>query len=205
MKASAYNNSLVKRVFDLSFAFVVLILTSPLFVLVSLLIVVFSGLPIFFKQRRVGKGGKYFNIYKFRTMVVGAENLQRKFSNLNESDGPVFKISNDPRFTGFGKLLSKTGLDELPQFINIIKGDMSVVGPRPLPVYEANKLTKKDNLRTKIKPGITSTWVVGGSHRLSFKDWMRLDREYLQEASLTKDIAIVFSTIVLILNFLLKL
>jgi lipopolysaccharide/colanic/teichoic acid biosynthesis glycosyltransferase len=138
-------------------------------------------------------------------MISDAEKKQIKFKNLNEADGPVFKIRNDPRFTKFGEILSRTGLDELPQFINILKGEMSIVGPRPLPVNEAGKLTKKQKIRELVKPGITSSWVIEGSHKLSFKDWMRLDREYVKNASFAVDVSIIWNTVTLVARFLLKI
>ena len=164
-----------------------------------------SGRPVFFVQKRVGKDGGIFKIVKFRTMVVGASRLQARFARLNESDGPVFKIKDDPRFTKFGKILSKTGLDELPQFLNVIKGEMSIVGPRPLPVGEAKRLTKAQKTRQLIKPGITSSWVVRGSHELSFRRWMRLDAEYLETASLGLDLYIIYKTLALVARSILKL
>ena len=127
-------------------------------------------------------------------MVSGAERLKWRYRHLNEADGSVFKIRNDPRFTKVGKFLAKTGLDELPQFINVLKGDMSLVGPRPLPVNEAKKLTKKQKARTLVRPGITSSWVVEGTHVLSFEKWMQLDREYIRRASIGKDIEILLKT-----------
>ena len=111
-------------------------------------------------------------------MVENAEALQKDLLRLNEMDGPVFKIRNDPRLTKFGKLLYQTGLDELPQLINVIKGEMSLVGPRPLPVYEARLLTKEQNLRLLVKPGITSLWIVNGYHKHTFNNWMKMDKDY---------------------------
>jgi len=127
-------------------------------------------------------------------MKVGAENDQKKYAHLNEADGPVFKIRNDPRFVGIGKSLARTGLDELPQLINVIKGEMSLVGPRPLPVYEAKKLTNAQKARELVKPGMTSSWVISGAHSLSFAEWMKLDRIYVEKASLLGDLSILLKT-----------
>lgn len=129
-----------------------------------------------YQQVRVGKDGKPFLMFKFRTMCFGAEEEKSKYSYLNEADGPVFKIKNDPRFTKFGKILAYTGIDELPQLVNVLRGEMAIVGPRPLPIDEEIRIPlhwrKK---RRSVKPGITSSWAVNGAHGLSFKEWMELD------------------------------
>ena len=141
---SNYNNSLSKRTMDIVVSIIVLVITAPISLVISLIIKLTSNGNVLFFQKRTGKNGKVFKIMKFRTMIIGAERFQKKYKASNESDGPVFKIANDPRFTKFGKLLSRTGLDELPQFINVLKGEMSIVGPRPLPIEEFKKLSKKD-------------------------------------------------------------
>jgi lipopolysaccharide/colanic/teichoic acid biosynthesis glycosyltransferase len=164
-----------------------------------------TGSPVFFIQTRVGKRGKLFKIIKFRTMVKNAEKLKSRYNNLNEADGPVFKIKNDPRFTRIGKMLSKIGLDELPQFINVIEGDMSIVGPRPLPVSEAKKLTREQRIRELVKPGITSSWVTSGSHKMPFKRWMKLDADYVKDATILTDISIIYKTTQIIFRSILKL
>ena len=192
-KISKYNYSLIKRILDLLFPLLILLLLLPISITVVLIECFFRGL-IIFQQERVGKGTREFTIYKFRTMKLNSEKIQKKYLFLNKADGPVFKIRNDPRFTRFGKLLSQTGLDELPQFINVLKGEMSLVGPRPLPVYEFKKLSKFHKNRNLIKPGITSLWVVNGSHNLSFNKWMRLDKKYVEEANLLMDIEIILKT-----------
>ncbi len=124
-----------------SFIFLLILATLPFSVIVAVCIVLFSGPPILFCQKRIGLRGKPFLMYKFRTMDIGAETVKRRMVHLNEADGPVFKIRNDPRFTPIGRFLSHTGLDELPQLINVLKGEMALIGPRPLPVDEAKKLT----------------------------------------------------------------
>jgi lipopolysaccharide/colanic/teichoic acid biosynthesis glycosyltransferase len=202
---SDYNDSPAKRILDIALSTICLIITSPLGLLISLLIKLTSDGYIFFLQKRIGKNGKVFKIIKFRTMTPNATKIQSYYKKLNEADGPVFKIINDPRFTKFGKILSRTGLDELPQMINVIKGEMSIVGPRPLPVQEASKLTAKQKVRELVKPGITSRWVVNGSHRLSFNKWMNLDLQYVENASLTDDLSIIWNTTILVAYFILKL
>lgn len=202
MKSSVYATSISKRIFDIFLSLIFLILSLPLMCLFYLVILIFFGKPVFFMQKRVGKNGKVFEIIKFRTMVNNAEKQKNKLMHLNESDGPTFKIKNDPRFTSFGKALSRTGLDELPQFWNVLCGDMSIVGPRPLPVYEANKLTTKDKIREMVRPGVTSSWVVNGAHSMNFKKWMKLDRDYVKEASFWSDLLITLKTIGLVFRLI---
>lgn len=155
---------------------------------------------IFFKQKRLGKDKKPFYIYKFRTMVEDAENLKSKIKNLNEADGPVFKIFNDPRYTKIGRFLAHTGFDEIPQLINIVKGEMALVGPRPLPVDEANKVPRKYARRFSVLPGITSLWVVNGADHSSFKKWMEDDLEYIKNKSFLYDLKIIILTIWMLLK-----
>lgn len=191
---NSYLTSRTKRVLDLAIIFLLSIPILIFLTFISIFQIFFSGFPVYFIQKRTGMGGIVFDMYKFRTMYRGAEKDQIRYRKLNESDGPVFKIRNDPRYTKFGKVLSRTGLDELPQIINVIKGNMSLVGPRPLPVSEANKLTKKDNLRLSVKPGITSSWIVNGHHKHKFNEWMELDRKYIQKADIVTDIRILLKT-----------
>ena len=135
-------------------------------------------------------------------MIYNAENQKNKIIKQNEADGPVFKIRNDPRYTKIGKWLSRTGLDELPQFVNIIKGEMSFVGPRPLPINEAKKIPKKYNARFKVRPGITSLWVIEGAKHDSFKRWMKQDLEYVKNKKLLYDINICIQTLVMLFKLL---
>jgi len=169
-------------------------LLSPAIGIITLLIKLTSAGPAFFKQRRVGKDGKVFTLIKFRTMRMGAEKERKNLKHLNQADGPVFKILDDPRYTRFGKILARTGLDELPQLLNVLRGEMSLVGPRPLPLYEAEKLNKAQKVRELVKPGITSSWIVSGAHNLKFSQWMNLDKEYVKNASLAIDLSILFKT-----------
>lgn len=173
----------------------ILVFLFPLILLFFLLIRLMSQGPFIFEQKRAGKNKKPFTLYKIRTMVVNAENIKSKISNLNEADGPVFKIKNDPRYTKIGKFLSHTGLDEIPQLINVIKGEMDFVGPRPLPVDEANKVPKKYERRFSILPGITSLWIIRGAHNLTFDQWMKLDMEYVVKKSISYDSEIFLTTL----------
>lgn len=181
---------MLERIFA---AFVILTLL-PVFLLLSFLIFLFSGGPIFFRQKRMGKNKKTFVLYKIRTMGRDAEKKREAYEQLNEADGPVFKIKDDPRYTNIGKLISRLGLDELPQLVNIIKGDMAFVGPRPLPVDEAKQIPDKYKERFSVLPGITSLWVVKGGHMVSFKEWMELDMYYVKNKSSWLDVVIAYKT-----------
>lgn len=143
-------------------------------------------------------------MYKIRTMVEDAETLKEKYRHLNEADDPVFKIYDDPRYTKVGKWLARIGLDELPQLINIIKGEMSFVGPRPLPVEEAIKVPKKYEKRFSVLPGITSPWVVAGTDHSSFERWMERDLEYVKKKSLFYDLKIIIKTAFLIFRLVIE-
>jgi lipopolysaccharide/colanic/teichoic acid biosynthesis glycosyltransferase len=168
---------------------------------ISLVLLVFQGLPLLFRQERVGKDGVIFVMYKFRTMIVGAHNRQRSLIKYNEAHGPVFKMHNDPRFTSLGKFLAHTGFDELPQFINIIKGDMALVGPRPLPVAEAKKLSSWQQKRHTVKPGIISPWIFEGYHNTSFEAWMRSDIAYIQRKTPWGDLRLFIRACVELVRF----
>jgi lipopolysaccharide/colanic/teichoic acid biosynthesis glycosyltransferase len=196
-----------KRFFDLIFSLSLLFLTWPLFLLIAFLIKLSSPGPVFFKQKRVGKKGKIFVLYKFRTMVKEAEKLKEKYLDLNEADGPVFKIRNDPRFiNGLGKFLARSGLDELPNIFNVLKGEMSWVGPRPLPIDEEKKISQQvKKVRRSVLPGITSSWVVSGTHNLNFKQWMELDKQYIQKINFPEDLKILSQTVLLCLKMVSRL
>ncbi len=159
---------------------------------------------LIFSQKRAGKNKKPFTIYKLRTMIVGAENLKSKIKNLNEANGPVFKIYNDPRYTKLGTFLAHSGLDELPQFINVIKGEMDFVGPRPFPMKEAIKIPKKYERRFSVLPGMTSSWVTEGASHKSFDNWMKLDLDYVNKKSFLVDILIFVKTIFFITKLVSK-
>jgi lipopolysaccharide/colanic/teichoic acid biosynthesis glycosyltransferase len=187
--------SFMKLSFYLIFIFVLCLMALPFQMIFACIIAITSGFPILFRQRRTGKDGKQFIMYKFRTMKRGAEKLQKQLQKQNEADGPVFKIRNDPRFTPFGKFLSHTGLDELPQLWNVLKGDMALIGPRPLPVSEARKLTGWQQKRHAIKPGIISPWVLNGYHSKPFDTWMKSDIAYTKKKSGWYDMALGFQMI----------
>jgi len=190
----------LKNTFDFFFSLFVIILISPLFLMIAIAIKLEDGGPIFFKQERAGLNGRRFSIFKFRTMVVNAEALQVLLLGQNEQDGPVFKIANDPRKTRVGRFLRKTSLDELPQFFNVLRGEMSVVGPRPPIPLEVEKYQRWQKRRLSMKPGITCTWQVSGRNNIPFEQWMKLDLEYIDHWSLTKDFVLVLKTIKVILS-----
>ncbi|MFZ6035446.1 MAG: sugar transferase [Patescibacteria group bacterium] len=186
-------------------ALTLLVLSLPFQAIVYLLVRSTSRGGYIFRQKRTGKDNKPFWIYKIRTMVDNAENMKKEIRALNEVDGPVFKIQNDPRYTKVGKFLSHTGLDELPQLINIMKGEMDFVGPRPLPIEEARLIPKKYQKRSSVLPGITSPWILRGAHKLSFEKWMELDLEYIKNKSLWYDSIQLTKTFFLILNYIYKI
>jgi exopolysaccharide biosynthesis polyprenyl glycosylphosphotransferase len=185
-----------KYIFDFSFSLIVIILWMPIFVLIGLMIKFTSRGPIIFKQKRVGLHGREFYIYKFRTMMVDAEKMQASLLDQNEVSGPVFKIKNDPRITRVGKFLRKTSMDELPQFFNVLKGDMSLVGPRPPIMNEVNQYKPWQLRRLSMRPGITCTWqILPHRNKISFEDWMRLDLQYIDNWSLQQDFLLTFKTV----------
>jgi lipopolysaccharide/colanic/teichoic acid biosynthesis glycosyltransferase len=177
-------------------AAILIILLLPLFVLVAVSVVVFSRGPIFFVQQRCGLQGRLFNLYKFRTMVDGAEALKERLNSLNEADGPVFKIKRDPRIVPYlGTFLRRTGLDELPQLFNVIKGEMSIVGPRPPIPSEVNQYNSWQRRRLSVRPGITCLWQCSRRrHDISFKDWIDLDLNYIDSWSPLLDMKILIKT-----------
>ncbi len=185
-----------KRLFDVLAAVALLILCAPLFLLVALVIKLDSSGPVFFIQERMGYNKRRFQLFKFRTMVVDAEKRMQEIEHLNEKEGPIFKIKNDPRITSVGRFLRKTSIDELPQLINVLLGDMSLVGPRPLSIRDAMGLDAAwQKRRFSVKPGITCLWQVSGRSNLSFKEWMLLDLEYIDRWSLGLDFRILLRTI----------
>lgn len=183
---------------------ILLFLAFPFMAILGLAIVFSSGFPVMFSQKRVSTKGRTFMLYKFRTMRVGAEKLQRDYLKFNEADGPAFKIRNDPRFTRVGKFLSHTGLDELPQLWNVLRGEMALIGPRPLPIAEEKKLKKWQKAREAIKPGIISPWILEGYHTKSFDEWMKRDVEYIKQKSFLYDLRLLFKAIVFLTGLSLK-
>ncbi|MBI3576962.1 sugar transferase [Candidatus Gottesmanbacteria bacterium] len=191
----------IQAVLSLTGGVIFFLLALPLLIVLALVLFVFSGWPIVFRQRRIGLGGKPFVLYKFRTMVLGAEKMKRRVGYLNEATGPVFKIRDDPRYTPIGKFLSHIGLDELPQLCNVLAGDMALIGPRPLPVAEAAKLASWMRKRHDILPGIISPWVLEGHNHGDFDAWMRSDIAYVKAKSPPYDGKLFIQTVV----FLIKL
>lgn len=178
--------------------FVVLLcmVVTPILFVVAVIIVITTGFPVLFRQKRIGKNGKPFIMHKFRTMRLGAEKEQATLSNRNQANGPVFKIKDDPRFTKVGKFLAHTGLDELPQLYNVLAGDMALIGPRPLPVEEAGKLKSWQKERQNIKPGIISPWILEGYHKQTFDAWMKSDIAYSKKKSFAYDLVLTGRTLV---------
>ena len=192
---------LVKGGIDLLGASVLLLLSSPLFLVAVLGIKLTSPGPIIFRQMRAGKHGQPFKMYKFRTMRTDAEMLQAELAAYNQMSGPVFKIENDPRITRFGKWLRKSSIDELPQLINILCGDMSLVGPRPLPLYEVEKFENTaQRRRLSVKPGLTCLWQIGCRNEVKdFNDWVKLDLDYIDHWSIWLDLKILVKTVPVVL------
>lgn len=190
-----------KRLVDLTVAILWLIVCAPLFAVVALLIKSDSSGPVFFVQERVGLNKRRFRMLKFRTMSADAEARMQDFEHLNEKEGPIFKIRNDPRVTRLGKWLRKTSIDELPQLVNVLMGDMSIVGPRPLSVRDAVRMEEAwQKRRFSVKPGLTCLWQVSGRSNLSFEQWMQLDLDYIDHWSLGLDATILLRTIPAILT-----
>lgn len=200
---SSYH-SLIKRLIDLVVSFLILIFSLGLFTVLSPLLIWKIGRPLIFKQKRTGKNGKVFIMYKLRTMVKNAELLRSKdqqlLAKLNYAPQPMFKIGDDPRFIKFGKFLSHTGLDELPQLVNVIRSEMSLVGPRPLPVNEAQSLKKIDpawyQWRHQVKPGLFSLWVLNDKRHQSLQNWKKLEKETLT-LSLSQQYLIIIQILII--------
>lgn len=183
----------LKRILDIVCSFFLLIILLPWFFIIAILIKIDSKGPVFFMQKRCGRHGKVFRMYKFRTMVKEAESLKKRLKN--EMEGPMFKMRNDPRITEIGRILRKYSLDELPQLINVLKGQMSLVGPRPLADEE---MTGNDNwreIRLSVKPGMTGLWQIMGRESGRFSDWVKYDITYVQKRSLLLDLKILFFTL----------
>ena len=185
----------VKRVFDLSVVILAMPFWLPLMGLIAILIEVTSpGAPVVFVQKRTGKGGNLFKMYKFRSMVANAEELKKTYAHLNELQWPDFKITNDPRITRLGKILRKTSLDEIPQLFNVLRGEMSLVGPRPTSFgSETYKLWQTERL--DVLPGITCLWQIAGRGSIEFDDRLRMDIAYIERRSIWFDIVILWKTV----------
>jgi len=186
---------MVKGVMDFTLSLIGLIVLSPLLLLICLAIKLGTDGPVFFKQVRCGINGRHFEVYKFSTMVEDAEMLKSQLNGANEMDGPVFKIKDDPRVTTIGKFLRKTSLDELPQLFNVLKGEMSLVGPRPPLPEEVEAYLPHQRRRLSMKPGITCIWQVSGRNRIGFEQWMKLDLKYIDNWSLWLDCKLLALTV----------
>ncbi|HKI83372.1 MAG TPA: sugar transferase, partial [Candidatus Krumholzibacteria bacterium] len=191
---------LVKRLLDLGLSSLLLLLGLPVVVIVALMIKITSGGQILFRQTRCGLHGRRFTLYKFRTMIEGAEDRQQELLHLNEMDGPVFKLRDDPRVTRLGRFLRKFSLDEIPQLWNVLRGDMSLVGPRPPIPEEVARYQRWQRRRLAMKPGLTCLWQISGRNHIDFERWMRLDLEYIDSWSPMLDMKILLKTIPVVLS-----
>ena len=192
---------LAKRILDVTLSLALLVTIAPALVMIGLMVKLTSRGPIFFRQERIGRNKRRFFIYKFRTMVPNAEKMLPALEVLNEAQGPVFKIRNDPRMTPIGRLLRRTSIDELPQLFNVLRGDMSLVGPRPLPVRDYEGFDQDwQRRRFSVRPGITCLWQVKGRSNIGFDHWMKLDLQYLDEWSMWLDVKILAQTIPAVLR-----
>lgn len=187
--------SIAKRIIDILGSVVGLIILSPIILITGILIKLESKGPIIFSQKRVGLNGKEFNMYKFRSMVINAEELKEKLAEKNEMSGPMFKIKDDPRITKVGKFIRKTSIDEVPQLFNVLKGEMSLVGPRPSLPREVEKFDRWMLKRLEVKPGLTCYWQVSGRNNIDFVDWMKLDLQYVEDRSFLLDLKLIFKTL----------
>src|SRR4029079_12772736 len=186
----------IKRAFDIVAATAALLLLSPLLLAVACAVKFSSPGPVLFSQERYGLNRRRFRMLKFRTMVPNAEALQPALESANEADGPVFKIADDPRITRLGRMLRRTSLDELPQLINVLRGEMSMVGPRPLPLRDVERFTRAADMRRfSVRPGLTCLWQISGRSTLTFGDWITLDLKYIDSWSLAQDLSILCRTV----------
>lgn len=187
---------LLKRVIDLVLASALLLILSPLMLAITIIIKLTSPGPVLFVQERYGRNRRRFRIYKFRSMVANAEQLMKHVETLNEAAGPIFKIRRDPRITNIGRILRRSSLDELPQLLNVIKGDMSLVGPRPMSLRDVHRFSEASLMRRfSVTPGITGLWQVSGRSNTNFETWMKLDLQYIDHWSLALDLRILLHTV----------
>jgi len=191
MEIASYYCSARKRVFDVLLSSILIVLLIPFTIIFYLIFKFLVGGPVIYKQLRTGKNKIPFILYKIRTMKMGAEKFQEKLKGLNEAPHPMFKLANDPRFHKLGWILSQLGFDEIPQLINILKGEMSFVGPRPLPVNESKQLDKTWDFRYLVLPGIISQWALSPKRHNSLETWKKLEQQGLQNASVGKDLKLI--------------
>ena len=189
-----------KRSLDVGGAIVALLLTAPLIAVIAALILLESRGSVFYRSTRIGRGGRPFTFYKLRSMVKDAHARRDHLTHLNEADGPVFKIARDPRITSIGRFMRSTSLDEVPQFWNVLRGDMSLVGPRPPIPEEVAQYEPWQLRRLDVRPGLTCLWQISGRSRIGFQEWMRLDLEYIRHRSLKLDLKILLRTIPAVLS-----
>jgi len=191
-----FSYKIIKRMIDIILGLLLLILFMPVYLIIAIIIKINSDGPILYNWNVIGKGGRPFKSWKFRTMVIDADNIKLKLSDKNEMVGPVFKIKNDPRITKVGNFLRKYSLDESIQFISVLKGDMSLVGPRPAGPIELDNYKEWQKRRLSVIPGLSGPWQVSGRNKINnFDDWVKLDLEYIDNWSLWLDIKILFKTI----------
>jgi lipopolysaccharide/colanic/teichoic acid biosynthesis glycosyltransferase len=184
-----------KRLFDLAVGSLVFVLVIPVVPLIALMIKLDSPGPVFYRQDRIGRGGRPFRFYKFRSMYREADRRRAELEAKNEQQGPVFKIKSDPRITPVGQFLRRSSMDEIPQILNVLRGEMSIVGPRPPLPVEVARYQPWHRRRLDVKPGITCLWQIAGRSQIGFDEWMRLDMEYLRTRSLRTDLAIFVKTL----------
>lgn len=184
----------LKRTGDILVSLLGLIVLSPVLAVVALLIWLEDRGPVIFTQERNGLNNRIFKMYKFRSMVINAAALRSEMEKYNELDGPAFKMKHDPRITRIGRFIRKTSLDELPQLVNILLGQMSLVGPRPLPTYETAQCNDYQMQRLLVKPGLTCYWQISGRSDITFDEWIEMDLKYIREASALTDLKILFQT-----------
>jgi exopolysaccharide biosynthesis polyprenyl glycosylphosphotransferase len=190
---------LIRRIMDIVLALLLVVVTAPVMLLTAILIKLTSPGPVLFKQERCGLNGRPFTMYKFRSMIDNAEQLRFELETLNEMDGPVFKSSRDPRITGIGRVIRRFSIDEFPQFFNVLRGDMSLVGPRPPLPQEVSRYARWQRRRLSMKPGITCLWQISGRNEVTFEDWMKLDLTYIDNWSLLLDLKILLKTVPVVL------
>ena len=190
----AFDYFLTKKAMDIICSLIGIIVLSPVFLIIAIIIKLELKGPVFFIQDRVGLNGKIFKMYKFRSMIDGADSMLCGLLDKNEMSGPMFKIKEDPRVTKIGKFIRRTSIDELPQFLNILKGEMSLVGPRPNLPREVIKFSEYQKQKLHAKPGLTCYWQVMGRSSIDFKEWMELDIRYIEERSTWVDIKLIFKT-----------
>lgn len=190
----------IKRFFDICLSAAALVVLSPLLLVIAILIYLEDKGPVIYSQTRIGKDGRAFKLYKFRSMCVDADEKLKDLQKLNERDGPVFKIKNDPRVTKVGKFIRKTCIDELPQLVNIIKGDMSIVGPRPPLPNEVEQYNSYQKQRLLVVPGLTCYWQIQKGEKTTFDEWVELDLKYIKERSILLDFRLILLTFKVILS-----